>query len=146
MAPDPIIFWLSITAPTIMGIFSFIFNKRSGYLVAFSSVLSLILLLLNINILIEGESYQLGSYVWWPLESGAVTFGLIVDPLSLLMGTIVAFISSLVFIYSIEYMRHEEGVSRFWFFMGCFESSMLILLKGGLRFRVLSPYTISVFP
>jgi NADH-quinone oxidoreductase subunit L len=128
MTPDPLVLWLAIIAPFLAGLSSFILKKRSSYFLTLSSVLSLALLIPNLSIFLEGESYEVGSFIWWPLKSGAVSFGLIVDPLSILMGTIVTFISTLVFLYSIGYMEHKEGASRFWFFMGCFECSMLLLI------------------
>lgn len=120
--------WLAIVLPSAVGLLSFIFGKKSGTVLTATSFISLFLIATNFNLLIEGEEVHMVGPNWWPFRDGGVTFGIILDPLSLVMGLVVAFISSFVFLYSIGYMKHEEGISRFWFFMGNFEASMLLLI------------------
>jgi proton-translocating NADH-quinone oxidoreductase chain L len=114
--------------PTAAGLASFQLGRKGGYLLTASSFTSLAIILTGTGVFLQGLSYTAGEFVWWQLLSGPVTFGLFLDPMSILMGAIVAMISSLVFAYSIGYMHEEEGQPRFWFFMGCFESSMLLLV------------------
>jgi NADH-quinone oxidoreductase subunit L len=125
---DPILLWLALVLPTAAGLASFQLGRKGGYLLTASSFASLAIILTDTGVFLQGLSYTAGEFVWWQLPSGPVTFGLFLDPMSILMGVIVALISSLVFAYSIGYMREEEGQPRFWFFMGCFESSMLLLV------------------
>lgn len=120
--------WFSIVLPCAVGALCFPFGRRSGYAVASSSAISFLIIGSFALPAIEGEVDHVQDFEWWGIQGAKVSFGLIVDPISVLMGLIVSFISIAVFIYSIEYMRNEEGPSRFWFLMSCFESSMLLLV------------------
>jgi NADH-quinone oxidoreductase subunit L len=54
--------------------------------------------------------------------------GVLVDPLSIIVCNVVAFISFLIVVYSTEYMRGDEHLTRFWFFFLYFIGSMLLLV------------------
>ena len=55
------------------------------------------------------------------------------DPLSILMTNVVAWISFLIFVYSVGYMHGDRDLTRFWFFMFFFIGSMqLIVLSDNL--------------
>jgi NADH-quinone oxidoreductase subunit L len=64
----------------------------------------------------------------WLVSSGLeIPFGFLLDPLSLLMLTIVATISFLVQVYSLGYMAGDPGFSRYYAFMSLFAWAMLNL-------------------
>jgi NADH-quinone oxidoreductase subunit L len=68
---------------------------------------------------------------WIPLLN--VQAGVLADSLSILMANIVAWISLLIFIYSISYMHGDKNLTRYWFFMLFFIGSMqLIVLSDNL--------------
>ena len=52
------------------------------------------------------------------------------DSVSLLMLLVVTFVGFLIHLYSTEYMRDDEGYSRFFAYMNLFVASMLILVLG----------------
>src|SRR5712692_10936574 len=54
--------------------------------------------------------------------------GVLVDPLSMFLVNIVAWISFLIMIYSLGYMKGEFGLTRYWFFMNLFIGNMLLLV------------------
>jgi NADH-quinone oxidoreductase subunit L len=54
--------------------------------------------------------------------------GVLVDPLSIIICNVVAFISFLILVYSTEYMHGDEHLTRFWFFFLYFVGSMLLLV------------------
>jgi NADH-quinone oxidoreductase subunit L len=54
--------------------------------------------------------------------------GVLVDPLSIIICNVVAFISFLIVVYSTSYMHGDEGLTRFWFFFLFFIGSMLLLV------------------
>ncbi len=54
--------------------------------------------------------------------------GVLVDPLSMFLVNIVAWISFLIMVYSLQYMRNEFGLTRYWFFMNLFIGNMLLLV------------------
>ena len=66
------------------------------------------------------------SYSWIPLLK--VEMGVIVDPLSIIMANVVAWISFFIMVYSLKYMHGEPGLTRYWFFMNFFIGSMLLLV------------------
>jgi NADH-quinone oxidoreductase subunit L len=54
--------------------------------------------------------------------------GVLVDPLSIIICNVVAFISFLILVYSTEYMHGDKHLTRFWFFFLYFVGSMLLLV------------------
>ena len=54
--------------------------------------------------------------------------GVLVDPLSMFLVNIVAWISFLIMVYSLQYMKKEYGLTRYWFFMNLFIGNMLLLV------------------
>jgi NADH-quinone oxidoreductase subunit L len=64
----------------------------------------------------------------WLVSGGlSIPFGYLLDPLSLLMLTVVAAVSFLVQIYSIGYMAGDPGFSRYYAFMSLFAWAMTSL-------------------
>ncbi len=67
--------------------------------------------------------------VFWLLgQQTKVSYGFLLDPLSLLMLCIVASISFLVQVYSLGYMAGDEGMAKFYSFLSLFAWSMLSLV------------------
>jgi len=63
-------------------------------------------------------------------ELGNVEFSLLLDPLSLVLAIVVAWVSLAVFVYSLGYMRGDPGLTRYWVLM--------LLFVGGMELLVLS--------
>lgn len=57
-----------------------------------------------------------------------ITAGVLVDPLSVFMANIVAWISFLIMVYSLGYMHGDQSLTRYWFFMNFFIGNMLLLV------------------
>ncbi|BEP17356.1 NADH-quinone oxidoreductase subunit L [Pyrofollis japonicus] len=72
----------------------------------------------------EGEL----TYHW--VRSLGVNFSLLGDKLATIMGVVVATLSLLIGIYSVEYIG-EWGAPRYWFFYTFFVASMLLLVYAG---------------
>ena len=68
------------------------------------------------------------SYDW--VSSLGVSFSLNVDMLAAIMGVVVATLSFLIAVYSVEYIG-EWGAPRYWFFYSFFVASMLLLVYAG---------------
>ena len=64
-------------------------------------------------------------------------FGILVDKFSVFMIFIVAFISILIFIYSLGYMREEIDLGRYWFWMNFSVGSMFLLVLSNNFFEML---------
>ena len=68
---------------------------------------------------------------WIPFLN--IQAGVLADSLSILMTNIVAWISFLIFVYSVGYMHGDKNLTRYWFFMLFFIGSMqLIVLSDNL--------------
>lgn len=65
---------------------------------------------------------------WIDTEGIAVAFGLTLDPLSLLMSFVITGVGFLIHLYSTEFMRGDDGYSRFFSLMNLFIAAMLILV------------------
>ena len=89
---------------------------------AFLGALSAGLLLTQI-----GTSPAQDIQISW-ITSLGINAGVLLDPLSVIMANVVAWVSFLIMIYSIAYMHGEEGLTRYWFFMNLFIGSMLLLV------------------
>jgi len=65
-------------------------------------------------------------FEWIPFFN--ISAGVLVDPLSVFMASLVSFIGALILLYSIGYMANEEGLTRYYFFMLLFIGSMIGLV------------------
>jgi NADH-quinone oxidoreductase subunit L len=63
-------------------------------------------------------------------ENVVIPFGILVDGLTAFMLVVVTTISTMVHIYSVGYMEHDEGFWRFFTYLSMFTLSMLILVLG----------------
>ncbi len=75
-------------------------------------------------------SFHQPLYQWLSAPPLRVPFGLYLDPLSLVMMNVVTFVSFLILLYSVEFMRGEDGYARFFGFMNLFVGAMLLLILG----------------
>lgn len=86
--------------------------------------------------LFPGRSALLWQHTWmtFGLEPGsdlAARFGFLLDPISVMMVLVISFISFLVNVYSIGYMRGDKGAGRFFPLLAFFSFSMLGLVVSG---------------
>jgi len=70
---------------------------------------------------------QLATWITFP-NGHPLMVGVLVDPLSIIICNVVAFISFLIIVYSTSYMHGDECLTRFWFFFLYFIGSMLLLV------------------
>ncbi len=78
-----------------------------------------------ISMVYSGRSVSL-KVIWVPRLN--IELGVLLDPLSVLFANIVSFIGLVVLVYSLSYMAHEEGLTRYYFFMLLFIGSMIGLV------------------
>jgi len=111
-------------------------RARDYIAVAFALVSALFALLLLIPIL-QGKTLTVFnslipvSLPWIP-ELG-VNVGVLSDPFTIIVSNLVAWVSLLVMVYSLDYMKGDSGLTRYWFFMIFFIGSMqLIVLSDNL--------------
>ena len=75
---------------------------------------------------LEAENYKL--YTWAISNEIAMEIGFLIDNLTALMIVVVSFVSLMVHIYTIGYMRDDPGYQRFFSYISLFTFSMLILV------------------
>jgi NADH-quinone oxidoreductase subunit L len=118
-----------IGAAAIAGIARYGHKIRDYFAVSFSlgsAIFATILLPLGIS---GGEIH---SQIPW-ISTLGLQAGVLADPLSIIMTNLVAWVSFLIFVYSIGYMHGDRDLTRFWFFMLFFIGSMqLIVLSDNL--------------
>lgn len=69
------------------------------------------------------------QHTWLAFSPGvSIDMGIILDPISVMMLTVVTFISLMVHIYSLAYMKGEERFPTYYAFLGLFTFSMLGLV------------------
>jgi NADH-quinone oxidoreductase subunit L len=78
-------------------------------------------LLLNI-----GYEDQTSEWAWIPALG--LNFGVLLDPLSIIMAVLSSTLCFLIYVYSTEYMKDEEDKDRFYFMMLAFGGGMLTLV------------------
>ncbi len=98
-----------------------------GATVIAMTLLSWIMTLLMIPDMLKFTTVDQSAF-WFSIAGTQVGVGVLVDPLSIIIVNIVAFLSFLIIVYSAKYMEHDNNVTRFWFFMELFVASMLLLV------------------
>ncbi len=81
------------------------------------------------HIIIDGaESYNASVYTWLISDGIKFEIGFLVDELTAMMMIVVTFISLMVHIYTIGYMKDDPGYQRFFSYISLFTFSMLTLV------------------
>jgi NADH-quinone oxidoreductase subunit L len=75
-----------------------------------------------------GGTYTQTLWAWMPVGNFNPSIAFYLDPLALIMMLVVSFVGFVIHFYSIEFMRGDDGYSRFFAYMNLFLASMLILV------------------
>jgi NADH-quinone oxidoreductase subunit L len=124
-----------VLAPLAAAIIAGLFGKQVGRTgahsvtiagVAISFLLSLVAF--KYHVVDGGEAYNGTVYRW--ASTGGIYFevGFLVDRLTVLMMTVVTFVSLCVHVYTIGYMHDDDGYQRFFSYISLFTFSMLMLV------------------
>ncbi|WP_310376682.1 NADH-quinone oxidoreductase subunit L [Catenuloplanes atrovinosus] len=79
---------------------------------------------------LENKSVELSLWDFIDVYSLQVDFGLLLDPLSAVFVLLITGVGSLIHLYAVEYMRHDEGRRRFFGYFNLFVAAMLLLVLG----------------
>ena len=118
-----------LIAAIIAGLFGRIIGCTATHRVAITGVtVSFILSLYVLFDVLQGNYFNGTLYTWG--ESGILSFqiGFLIDELSAAMCTVVTFVSLMVHIYTIGYMRDDPGYQRFFSYIALFTFAMLMLV------------------
>ena len=94
--------------------------------VAGSFVLSAWILMQQINGTLD--TVNITVYTWMVADGIRFQVGFLIDHLTSLMMTVVSFVSWMIHIYTIGYMRDDPGYQRFFSYIALFTFSMLMLV------------------
>ncbi len=75
-----------------------------------------------------GESFNGTVYQWMAVDGLSLEVGFLVDQLTSMMMVVVTFVSLMVHIYTIGYMKEDPGYQRFFSYISLFTFSMLMLV------------------
>ena len=130
--------WLMIAIPLAVSILLLLLGRVSdgwGHWVAViaswsSFVIGLFILFQMLGNPASERAMELNLFEWIPAGEFSVSFGLLMDPLSMTFVMLVTFVGSLIHIYSVAYMEHDKDRRRFFAYLNFFIASMLILVLG----------------
>ncbi len=105
-------------------------GTRAHWLPIISVLLSFGCALVAFNRVRSGVIINQDIYTWIQSGNLSVSVGFLVDQLTSVMLIVVTSISSLVHIYSVGYMKGEDGYYRFFAYLSLFTFSMLMLVLG----------------
>jgi len=80
------------------------------------------------SVAMEGARFNETIYTWMVVGGLKMEVGFLVDGLTAMMMCVVSFVSLMVHIYTIGYMRDDEGYNRFFAYISLFTFSMLMLV------------------
>ncbi|MBI5028080.1 MAG: NADH-quinone oxidoreductase subunit L [Actinobacteria bacterium] len=128
--------WLMIAVPAVVAAFLLIGGRildRVGHWLAVGAVLvsfSLASCLFAHQLLAgpEARAVTVPLFDWITTGMWKVQAGLLVDQLSILFALLITGVGSLIHIYSVGYMAHDERRRRFFAYLNLFIAAMLILV------------------
>jgi NADH-quinone oxidoreductase subunit L len=120
--------WLVWILPLVSCLFvpligRFSAKARNGFVLAVTAVTAFLAFTL-IPAVMSGQPYAPRTADWIP----GLSAGVYLDPLSVLFACLVGFFGLIIAIYSMGYMKHEENLTRYYFFLTVFVGSMIGLV------------------
>src|SRR5579871_3939656 len=123
--------WLIPVLPMLAAGLSALMPRRqrtaSAALAIGSMILSFLLALCALaHVLQGGEGMrEVFNFNWFQLGEGWLQLGWVLDSLTAVMLVMVTFVGTLIFIFSVGYMSHDENFTRFFTFLSLFAGAML---------------------
>jgi NADH-quinone oxidoreductase subunit L len=124
-----------VVAPLIAAVIAGLFGRRIGragahWITILGVGLSFVLSAWVLWGLLDGSRPVFNDtiYVWGVSDGLRMEVGFLVDRLSAMMMTVVTFVSLMVHIYTIGYMRDDPGYQRFFSYISLFTFAMLMLV------------------
>src|SRR5689334_16052231 len=125
--------WLIPTLPFLGGLVLITLGSRfprsvSGLIGAGSvGLAAVITLIVGFDFLSSHqESYRHVAWNWFSVGELSPAFAFYLDRLSVVFLFVITFVGFLIHIYSIGFMQHDDGFTRFFSYLNLFVGSMLI--------------------
>lgn len=98
--------------------------------VAISFVCSIMLFVDLVALPAEGRRLAANYFEWIAVDKFKINAGFVVDQISSIMILIITGVGSLIHLFSIGYMHHDKGVTKYFAYLNLFVFNMLILVLG----------------
>ena len=120
-------------APLVGAIAAGLFGKQIGrkgahWITCIGVAISLAVSLQTLLAVLDGARFNATVYEWMTLGSLKMEVGFLVDGLTAMMMCVVTFVSLMVHVYTIGYMKGDPGYQRFFSYISLFTFSMLMLV------------------
>jgi NADH-quinone oxidoreductase subunit L len=128
--------WLMIAVPAVVAAILLLFGSildRAGHWLAvaaafFSFAIAAWLFAQQLMVAPELRAVAVPLYTWISTGQWTVSAGLLVDQLSILFALLITGVGSLIHLYSVGYMAHDERRRRFFAYLNLFIAAMLVLV------------------
>ena len=133
---------LPLIAFIVIIFFTFKARILSGYIALAGVSVSLVLSIITLVQTIHSPKVTEAARVWLNIPGIGnfkglhIEMGVLIDPLSSIMLVIVTFVATMVVLYSMGYMKNDEGYSRYFAYLGLFTFSMLGLVIANNYFQM----------
>ncbi len=113
----------------VAGLFGKLIGRTGAHVVTIAGVaVSLIASVLVFQDVLAGHTYNGSVYTWMVLGDLRLEVGFLIDSLTTMMMLVVTFVSLMVHIYTIGYMKDDPGYQRFFSYISLFTFAMLMLV------------------
>src|SRR5678816_3837268 len=118
--------WIILLAPLFSAVVITLFTLRWKALSSFISVAAVLVSFVCSCLIFSKPGISAAEFTWIELgEVFRVPFGFVLDSLSKTMLVVVSGVGSLIHIYSLGYMRDDEGKSRYFAALSLFMLSLI---------------------
>jgi NADH-quinone oxidoreductase subunit L len=125
--------YIALFSPLVGALFAGVFGASTKTLLTgvvnssllFASFVSSAVLL---GYVLDGHTVHVEMMEWMATGNLYIPFGFVVDQVSVTMMMVVTTVSTIVHIYSIGYMDHDQGFNRFFSYLSAFVFSMMVLV------------------
>ena len=113
----------------IAGLFGRAIGRTMSHVVTIAGVaISLIASIIVLSSTLAGETFNGPLYTWAVIDNLKFEVGFLIDNLTATMMCVVTSVSLMVHIYTIGYMKDDDGYQRFFAYISLFTFSMLMLV------------------
>lgn len=132
---DTNVILLLLLVPLAGSLINLFFGKKlgnsSGVLATLAVLISFILSVMSFyQVQSTGTPIQVDLFNWIALENFNISFGFLLDQLSILWLLFVTGIGTLIHLYSISYMKGDENYAKFFSYLNLFIFCMIVLVSG----------------
>ncbi|MHC5308534.1 NADH-quinone oxidoreductase subunit L [Myroides sp. LJL116] len=132
---DTNIILLLLLVPLLGSIINLLFGKKLGNNSGILATLAiLICFIISVFAFIEvdksGQPIQVDLFQWMALSNFHISFGFLLDQLSLLWLLFITGIGTLIHWYSISYMKSDPNVDKYFSYLNLFIFFMILLVSG----------------